>query len=1081
MEIYKLQLSRTDNVAEVQNSNNSIQKDNLNTFCMFDYFDFMTVIKPKSYDINKLLENNNNGEEKSHNSAKQDIYLYKSENTERKEKSSKILDGDNKNPYILMIQISLSEYFYRYIKSEEIETGLNKLENKIKSIIKEIDNDCKCDVLKLLSAGDIIVIVRSSNVNKFHLIVDAIAKIHIKAKQKKENHLIKEKMLLFITYSVIGVEKKHFKFNKDDYKQEIAADSKIVLRMAFSDKLKKSQEITNKIYELFCEPLPYRTTGFYDISIRLEPEDFFKVFPEIIKYKTKNCRYSKKIKISDKTYDKIEFLKDLIKYGYFYSINERILAKNSYNDIFKNDTSFEFSIDGRDLILESCLFENAQKRIVNLCENVILLTKEFEKSKLLTENQQLKSNQKEIQRIIVQINASIHSQNNLYFNSVIAIELLEVLYASTKRYKTLFDNNEITLFELLESINMGISKVGKFINQMYILNYNNYETPTYTMNLASSVEKITVAYGELLRSQGKKFMDYVSGEDKDYSYNILVPFVLPDNEALFPSLYPIFNDIKNAEKTNADVDRKRLLNVISPSYELLTKPNDLIPLFLHEIGHFVPFLNRQARNNVFTKFELYFLCKALVSDLTNFYVVNDLSKELNAFIRKSFYYVILNIIGNENTIFAKFSSNLEFALSCCFEKRSSDNLNEIVKILQQCYDYLNLHYGNSTNHYENLTNKINECITSINCINTKIENIPLIKLYDENFDSCLKEFFKKFKEIALELEKIYEGILKDLFEEAKNGALGFLNNIDITLDENSIFDTINSNEKFNELESALLNKKASLDRKESEKLDIFINTKFSYIKNFYFTALDILSTFAPYGQTYSNTDDNNIIYYTSIQNKIQKHIYCECYNGLCNYKINSQYTKIKPTYYNLLNELGLIDPKIKKYNGFKRFSKKVDELMNRNTLKNIFTNRFEIIENLFRESIADIIMIKCYNMTLAEYETLCNNYFTIDPYNTFYENQYNDRKFIVTTLAEKLEIGGINPWKDEKWFNELASEYDDLEMTEILNEFCESLNYIKEIKHVYDFSIKEKHDIEFISKFYHLSHKRICDEIKEDY
>lgn len=732
------------------------QESDSKKFFLFDYFDFLeiddcltSIEKPDLEDwiiskdsiLKSLDDSYCKGFDYNKFSAMQKIHMCSLCDDEVN------ISINDTVPYILVLQLSFNDIFYKSFNQNELRNTItNTIIPKIKSTVisvmsKDSTASYNLGVFHLISSGDLAVVLQANTLKSFSAVQRAISLMSIDTSSDSDKESI-----LFTLYSIMGVDISHTilpsDFNEGD---------KISIRCSFSEDFK--QKILNN-KNSFSLDESFNLIGPYDVSFEVSPSDFVDIYHAVRDVKLNG--------IADVSSDSPEngfiyFIKD----GSFSTVNEQIFfgspAEHLISDLIA-ERDLHLS-PTNDLIStkETSIRQHLNDRIINVRKNIHSI---FEKAKTVWGSNKIPSEIEnaayEYNRILTQVISSVSSKTKQDFDAIISVDLISLLTESTKKYLDLYKYGKVEKNCLVSDITGAVSMIGRYVNQMYAINLNNYESPVFFSSLPSASEKLVIAYTQFLMSYVNDVVSQIENYSGRNSYRKLVPLIEPDITAHSPGLQLFFSEVDNP--------RLNIVNIKSPSNHKLAHTVEQLSAFSHEIGHFFPYADRVKRNSAYLKMVLITTAQALFLSIfpeeTHEHIFYYSYKQF--FVREYsnyFFEKLSNVTASEKYIldldFVSFCGVVEEYLKCTFSTLKDDP----IKMLQIWIDET-LRFSKNSLFFEKIETLLNNNKDKINLfkdrLSSKADCNPLVFIADiksddyVDFECAIDDINDKFSSMVNE-------------------------------------------------------------------------------------------------------------------------------------------------------------------------------------------------------------------------------------------------------------------------------------------------------------------------------------------
>lgn len=684
-------------------------------------------------------------------------------------------------PFISIINVTLHPSCYNIINNLKDENGKKRELNErefILGCIAEIENrinhaknfetkhiDANESIIKIFSSinyGDFCVVVRSRNLKDVFATSYAIRELP-KNGSMPDSQLFKK--FKFHTITAVGMEVKK---NKDGMplcvnidKHTEYKDDLLVLRLQVKhNAINGLIELSDKIQEAYKPKIfkgeipkgsgktkiisivkagtngkntsiPYALVGRYDVSFRLNFEQFNLLYPAICFSKInvgEEAAIKKRLdELKKECADDLEKRLVYIIYKGIYSkeitiVNERLLIKLD-----------EINIDEIEPVEnKKDPFEEAFKILI---DDISLLEKRayelpYEKYKF--------KEQIRLVRGICSTFLTMWRQEDSKINAGLIHSIITILVDMIKMY--LFKINSLSKNEdelhrkalcesLVTSLNDAIYYTNNYAKMIQAVNIRTFQKPNYEIETVVDNEKYAIALTEYSRILMKTYFcskDVGSKEYKDNNYRFF-PYIMLDLKSENVYARNLFDEV-NRFLTKEDLADKRLTNILPitiPNYVYFARAYDLIPLLCHEISHSFRFCDKDTRNNqiinmVFKKISDYMATAWLVINNPNrdFALIDPLNSLLSEAIFESLY--------------REYMKN-KYKPSVSLSKLERDMKKHFVQNIFIVRDQPKSAINPNKPHYNILMNACNYIyVQAIKCEADNDMHINAIKYFDEN-------------------------------------------------------------------------------------------------------------------------------------------------------------------------------------------------------------------------------------------------------------------------------------------------------------------------------------------------------------
>ncbi len=999
-------------------------------FFLFDYFDFLEIddsseanplgdledwILGRESVLKSLETSLLNNFDFERFSAKQKVYMCSFEG------DNVAISSDEGTPYILLLQLSFNEVFYKAFKENELRdtisnTVIPKIKNLVKSVYDRYSSESySINVFHLISSGDLAVVLQANSMKLFPEIQQAISLMSINLPNSGDLETV-----LFTLYSIMGVDVKH-----DIVPSDFNPKDKISIRCSFSEEFKEkllNNEVSISVNDSF------NLIGSYDITFNMNPNEFVNLYNSIRTVKLEGPS-------NDSKHHKANDISSFIEDGSFSTINERVFFHNVDNELINqliinnelliNPTSTSYK--GSNIRQHLC------KKIISIRENIHLIYNEANKiwkdAKIPSE---IENAAYEYNRILTQVISSISSKTKQDFDAIISVDLIELLTSSTKEYLLLYANDKIDENCLVSSINDSISMIGRYVNQMYAINLNNYESPVFFSSLPSASEKLIVAYTQFLMTYVDDVVSQIEKTSKKTGYRRLVPLIEPDITEFNPGLQLFFSEL--------DYPRLNIVNIKSPSNHKLAHTIEQLKAFSHEVGHYFPYENRKERNLAYLLVVLTILAEVLFLGIFPEETSENISyhpyKEffVKEFINY-FYEKLSKESGVENKVlefdFASFCEKIEEYFICTFSTIKDDPIKMLKEWLQEA-----VLFSKKSRYLKDVEKYLLSNKTRIKTYEDSLKEDDrnplafLSEFKEENYKDCKDIIFEINKNFSIKVDVAIKEILFSALDKVGLECVK-IKNVDKVIKDCKVigenaFESCNL-DAFNEyicqiaddLSKLTLDEK--IDKKSYYQIKKCINLDLEEIKIIYSDRCALVNRLYIM-VTQLLTLSNKSIVTNHLYAKHCTEFFEEFYDSFSLFLYKNTVKKNGNSFYSSFHKIGFYfqnDPQ----SGKDYFGKMVEEKIQMLSVTTYLEDHFVMAETLFKETLADVIMILTCEMGVKDYKEHSESYLAYVDSMEGVKYQFIARNELACIISsklannEKLSLSINEEWKSQEEFD----------------------------------------------------------------
>lgn len=1055
MKAYNFNLYKTD-IGKLSKKE-TVQKSFSKKFFLFDYFDFLEID-----DCLKLIDKpdledwiiSKDSVLKSLDDSCDMMFDYNKFSAMQKIHMCSLCDDEvnfstnDTVPYILILQLSLNEIFYKSFNQNELRNVItNMIIPKIKNIVvnimsKDSTASYNLGVFHLISSGDLAVVLQANNIKSFSAVQRAISlmSIDISSDNDKES-------ILFTIYSIMGVDTEHTILSSDFNEED-----KISIRCSFSEDFKQ-KTLNNS--NTFLLDGSFNLIGPYDVSFQVSPSDFVDIYHAIRDVKLNGISDISAV-FSENSF--IKFIKD----GSFSTINERIFFGGSeeylINDLFAKKELYLNPTNGIDSTKETSIRNHLNDKIIDVRKNIHLI---FEKAKTIWDKNKIPSEIEnaayEYNRILTQVISSVSSKTKQDFDAIISVDLISLLTESTKKYLDLYEKGKVENKCLVSDITGAVSMIGRYVNQMYAINLNNYESPVFFSSLPSASEKLVIAYTQFLMSYVNDVVSQIENYSGKNSYRKLIPLIEPDITAPSPGLQLFFSE--------ADNPRLNIVNIKSPSNHKLAHTVEQLSAFSHEIGHFFPYAYREKRNIAYLKMVLITTAQALFLSIfpeeTCEHIFYYSYKQF--FVREysNYFFEKLSIVQDSEKYildldFVNFCALVEEYLKCTFSTLKDDP----IKMLEMWIDET-LRFSKNSSFFEKFETLLNNNKNKINLfkenLSSKADCNPLVFIANIKSDDYA-DFECSIDDINANFSSMINECIKNMGFDALDkvkSSCKMVKGADETVDEckDILEDVIQTNnpELFAQSICDISQKLTSIIL--SDDID---KTSYHYIKRCVNLDLQELKTLYSNGcalvkklyviVSYINAISIDSIITNHILSGHRNKFFEKFYDSFSLYLHKKSIDSNVDNFYSSFHKIGFYfqnDPK----SGKDFFMSIVEDKLQMFSITTWLEQCFEMSEIVFKETLADVIMIVTCGMGVKGYNRHADFYLSYVDDSESSKYQFMTRIQLASVIASVLaktkssELAINKEWQETSdfYFEELNMFLGD-QKPFIVDAMCEAIS-----------------------------------------
>lgn len=482
-------------------------------------------------------------------------------------------------PLFTIIQVFINPDLYQakeFVDDKKEITCQNcmlRVEKHIKKFTS--DKNIEFKVYRLLTEGDFAILVWSNTVHDAYDVTTLVRNISISYGLDES---ISYESALF-SYSITGVWNSIGKNREINWTDYLDSNDKIVVRFEYSSKFRAiGAQKNKKLIESFLK-CGQRLLGRYDHQVLLNSQQFHELYPYITDYKmgVEPTKWKAVDEIQD---DIIKVIVDMMRQEYISYINEKLLLEYSEDPYFGKESSEVWRV--KTIRSWETLYDKNEKMI----QRGKQLWEKAEKR--LTAFYQSSRNMQEYIRLIGRFYRVLNEMNQLMELRVSTANLLkqmEVMLNSLLAYLDYAEEwkweSRVTAGFIGQYIQQGIYAVEIFMRYVRNINLQTLQTPNYDLQTNVCVEKILLAYSQMLRPLTEKNME------KIYLGSTLYPIVVPSMANKDLTVATLFDQSMSDDK---------LMVVSAPTFLFLCDTCFMIPAVFHEIGHQYRYESREKRN-----------------------------------------------------------------------------------------------------------------------------------------------------------------------------------------------------------------------------------------------------------------------------------------------------------------------------------------------------------------------------------------------------------------------------------------------------------------------------------------------------
>lgn len=508
------------------------------------------------------------------------------------DKSSAIWELNETYPILTIIQVFVNPDLYQAEKFSDgenasMEVLMRRLSDYVNEIVKKkfVQTDAvRCEIYRLLTAGDFALVVRSKCVHDAYDIVTAVRGIQAAVSLPEKN---RQEEMVFYTYSICGAYHANCQeVNTVHWSKCLSEEDRVVVRIRYAQKFRKNQDEHSQKLKNDLVQFGEHLFGRYDHQISYTPDEFEKIYPYIRMFKV-----PKEFPPVTKNFsDKERLLINMMALGYVSHVNERLLLHYAQDPLLENENGPRWEMTSSTSWMS--LYEQNNRKIAEIKERIIRKTDGL--GERLAPYYQSERNLKECIRLMGRLGRVFYEINKRQELRISLAHLLvqyETLVCSLEEYIKLISEKERKYYaEILEkNIRYGISALEIFTRYMRNVNQQTLQTPNYDLQTNVSVVKLLLAYSQFLQGY------VVKKEKKDDPYFSSKNFhsiVVPSMRVGDMSVGVLFD---RTFKEEADI-APLLMVIYCPTFAFLCETCFLIPAVFHEIAHQFRYESRDERN-----------------------------------------------------------------------------------------------------------------------------------------------------------------------------------------------------------------------------------------------------------------------------------------------------------------------------------------------------------------------------------------------------------------------------------------------------------------------------------------------------
>lgn len=497
-----------------------------------------------------------------------------------------------KYPLLTIMQVFINPNLYQakefagiYSEEDAKKITCRNCMRRVKKHIEEripFDKNIKFGVYRLVTEGDFAVLVWSNTVHDAYDVTTLVRNISIlyddiNGSKSSENALF--------SYSITGVwnhKQTNMQERKIDWTAYLDEKDRVDVRFEYSPKFRATgAQIDTELIKSFLEK-GQRLLGRYDHQILLNRKQFQELYPYITDYKLgKNMNEWKEIARPEDPL--VEVIVSMMQKEYISYINEKLLLGYSEDHYFDKESSAVWKIitEGKWQTLynkNAEMIQEGKKRWREVEEN-------------LADYYQSCRNMQEYVRLIGRFYRVLNEMNQLMELRVSTANLLkqmdvmlDSLIAYLKYAKMNNWNRRITADCIGQYLQQGIYAVEIFMRYVRNINLQTLQTPNYDLQTNVCIEKVLLAYSQMLRPLTEKRMDKEAGL---FLGSTLYPIVVPSMANKDLTVGVLFDSSESDNK---------LMVVSTPTFLFMCDTCFMVPAVFHEIGHQYRYEARGKRN-----------------------------------------------------------------------------------------------------------------------------------------------------------------------------------------------------------------------------------------------------------------------------------------------------------------------------------------------------------------------------------------------------------------------------------------------------------------------------------------------------
>lgn len=590
----------------------SFHRDELisgNNALSMDYFDIINVRSFTSEDsLKDIMDVSNIGSESRDDVSMQSYPIYCNEDTLKKHEKDPLYgdpfayDGTAQMPFLSIIQVHITpEVLARVQYCNSVTECIEKFYEDIHLILNDFANhehedqqNMRYRVYQSLSAGDFAVVIRSQFAQTSFYISTMLRRRTVRRQKASEIPLV-----LYKTYTVLSIY--------HEAPQVVASDSGskngFVIRCCFANKYWSAKPDIDKVLSGLWEPGSVASlrslNGRYDFTIELTEEEFCRIFPVIAQYKgflsggSQGLLNQVSTKIQERqSFDVVDYLCYLISNGYLSYVNERyLLDAASVDSLPYTDSQIETVPFTEN---DSYLSKSNEMKYYELAERAEKLKVGIERLDCVQGNLNYCFG---LLQKLIHLCQTINGLSDTRIYSSMLLKQLECVLDGIEEYYTAIikEREESSDLDGLEDyLRKSVCALDSYAQYIRNNNLQSLQTPNYSLQSGTSMEKLLIGYGEFLSGLVEGYRKSSFAEDIGRISHSFQPVLIPALENGELSIEVMFSDVFLLRQST----RRKLMLVKCPTLLELTDVVGMVAAFFHEIAHQFRYESRKDRNQV---------------------------------------------------------------------------------------------------------------------------------------------------------------------------------------------------------------------------------------------------------------------------------------------------------------------------------------------------------------------------------------------------------------------------------------------------------------------------------------------------